>query len=688
MPNMVDLLTIKNHLPGYKHHWIYIDNGMPVMVVSRYEEEGKKTYRQFRQKNDEWIEGMPPFPYPLFGLNTLKNFSPMHALFITEGEKCASILHQLGWPALSTVLGAQNPSKTDWHPLRYYNRIIILRDNDKAGITFTQQVAIEIRRIVPHSEIFVVNLTPTIPGGDVENWLQSTILRGQDWNGYKPIPENILKAASKALISEIQNNLKKVEECPAVAYKPIEALFEGKPRQLKMELRPVPPFPLHVLPDKVSTFLKLTSEQFSQVPDYAATTFFVSLSGLIGRSVHLSMRAGSSWIETANAWAVLVGEPSAKKSPIMRRIFNLFKNLEKQAVEDFAQAQKIYKAKKRDADKADTDCDELPPIRRRYITDDVTIPKLRELMAGNPRGIILRNDELKGQMERLDKFGSEGDRSFMMSCWSGLEEYSEDRMCRESLLNVPLALTWIGCIPPTALQRYLREAMGRGSGSDGFMQRFQFVCFPDQKKNFELPSESVPLELEKEIQDIWKQIDDDARGKGRVLAFNDYAQKRFDQWLIYHENYARFGGHPVYWESHLGKQAKALAVIVIFLHRLQEVAEKRTSEKVTLETLVAALEILSYYEEHALRSYESIIGGTVADAENILMLLKQQRLPTRFKAQDIYHQGLGGLSDSARVRAALEMLEDFGWVVSEKVAGKTGRQAEFWVLHPRAFDKS
>lgn len=92
----------------------------------------------------------------------------------------------------------------------------------------------------------------------------------------------------------------------------------------------------------------------------------------------------------------------------MRRIFRLFKSLDQQAAQDYAASKKAYFAKKQEAEKGKADFDELPPIRRRYITDDVTTPKLRELMAGNPRGVILRNDELRGQLERLDKHGSEG----------------------------------------------------------------------------------------------------------------------------------------------------------------------------------------------------------------------------------------------------------------------------------------
>ena len=65
MPNMDDLLNIQNHRSGYKKHWIYLDNGLPVMIVARYDDGQEKTYRQFCLKNDDWIEGMPPSPIPL-----------------------------------------------------------------------------------------------------------------------------------------------------------------------------------------------------------------------------------------------------------------------------------------------------------------------------------------------------------------------------------------------------------------------------------------------------------------------------------------------------------------------------------------------------------------------------------------------------------------------------------------------
>ena len=680
MPHMDN---IQNYRPGYKHHWIYFDNGCPVMVVARYDDGQDKTYRQFYLQDNEWIEGMPPSPYPLFGLHSMKYPSVLDSLIVTEGEKCASVLHHLGWPAISPALGAQNPAKSDWNPCRYYKRFIILRDNDKAGITFTQKVSVAIRRIHQNSELFVVNLTSNIKGGDLVDWLQNTILRGQNWNGFDPFSQDKIEPIKTALVHEIKDLKVTCEECPHIAFKSIEALFEGDPRPFQVQLSPVPSFPLEIFPEKVKEYISIIASQYSQVSDYAATVFITSICGLVGRSVHLRMRASVSWEETANCWSILVGAPSAKKSPILRRIFNLFKPLDKYAGETFALVIKAYNARKKAAEIAKEDFDELPPIRRRYVTDDVTTPKLRELMAGNPRGIILRNDELKGQLERLDKQGNEGDRSFMMSCWSGLEDYSEDRMCRPSLLNIPLALTWIGCIPPSQLQRYLCEAMGRSGGADGFMQRFQFVCYPDQKKAFTLLDVAMPNTLESEIQRVMQLLDTESSSQIRLLFFNDEAQVHFDEWLVKHENDARFGAHPLYWESHLGKQAKAVAVLAIILHRLNEALLGTLKDQISLETLKAALQAQAYYLAHARRCYDSIVGGTVNDAEVILSLVRQKRLPRRFKAQDIYHQGLGGLSDSVRVRSALELLQDYGWIVSEKEGGVAGRRNEFWVVHSR-----
>ena len=133
----------------------------------------------------------------------------------------------------------------------------------------------------------------------------------------------------------------------------------------------MPDFPLEVFPQDIQEYILLTSKQFSQPADFAGTTFIASIGGLIGRSTHLQMQEDTPWIETTNCWVMLIGQPSAKKSPIMRRIFSLFKSLEEKAGTEFIEAKKNYKIQK---NTEGDNFDDPLPIRKRYITDDVTTP--------------------------------------------------------------------------------------------------------------------------------------------------------------------------------------------------------------------------------------------------------------------------------------------------------------------------
>lgn len=60
-----------------------------------------------------------------------------------------------------------------------------------------------------------------------------------------------------------------------------------------------------------------------------------------------------------------------------------------------------------------------------------------------------------------------------------------------------------------------------------------------------------------------------------------------------------------------------------------------------------------------------------------LNLIKQKRLPSGFKAHDIYHQGLGWLSCPHRVREALNLLQDYEWIIREKISSNIGRSHEY-----------
>lgn len=673
---------IKNHKEGYVAHWTYTENGRPIMITARYDHLNGKSFCPFSLQNGEWEVGLPPSPHPLFGLNSLPYSSPFNAILIGEGEKVISVLHQLKWPAVTTVMGAKNSHHSDFIPLRHFHQFIILIDNDEVGCAFARSVATEITRVQPNAQLFVCNLMPSIKGADLIDWLQSHTLYGVAWDGIAPIPENSLEAVSRGLQAAIEEKMVLAAECPRVAFTSDLALFEGDPLPLKSKLLPVPDFPTDLLPDFVAQYLTACAEQFSTPVDFLASTFLTFISGIIGRNVQLEMRPGHHWKEAANVWTMLIGQPSSKKSPTARRIIKHIRHLESGACEAYKVLKNKHKQEVKLAQEQKTEEPE-PPLLKRYLTNDFTTSKLKELLAGNPRGLIVFSDELKGQLQKLDKTGNEGDRSFMMQCWSGLDIYNEDRTLRGSTLQIPLTITWIGCIPPDPLANYLQQAISEGAGADGFMQRFQMITFPDFDQPYQISITKITDDQEGRIQDLFAQIDQRTESNPRILTFEDEAQKCFDEWHVELENICRSQEHPTYWESHLGKLPKLLASLTIILHTIHEVLTYQPIDKVNLATLKAAIKLLEYYTAHAKRCYESSENAENTCARKILSLIKKGKLKNRFKSSEIYRDALGGLRESQQVTAGLNLLKELDYLAMEKITGGKGRNETMWIIHPK-----
>jgi hypothetical protein len=684
----IPLDFIRNHHPDHVAHWLYTEHGRLVMIVARYHDyKGVKTYRQFHLRDDGWAEGMPPKPYPLYGLDSLKNWSPSGTIFIAEGEKTTSVLHQLGWPAVTSALGARNVHHSDFNPLRLFSRFLILRDNDAAGAQYACEIAVAISRIREDPEISVCNLTPDIPSGDLVDWIQQRPLYGHHWDGISNIAEGDKAGVARALTVAIEQTAQSVATCPEIGFKPELILFDGEPRSLEEVLKEVPNFPQDALPDCLAHYALFSSRHMAIPIDFPATILLGLLGGSIGRTTLLDMRPGNRWFESANVWSMLVGRPSSKKSPTLRRMCQCIQPLEERALKDHAAQMADYKHRKAQAKKDDVYFDEEPPRLRRQITDDASIPKLRELLSQNPRGLILRSDELKGQLEKLDREGNEGDRSFIMQCWAGLDFYNEDRIGRGSTLRIPLTLTWIGCIPPAKLSFYLSQATSDIHGGDGLMQRFQMAVYPDFHDDFVICREPLSSEVEQAVHNIFAKLDEEALLADRILRFSSEAQQAFDAWHTDIENDNRKGGHPEYWESHRGKLPKLLAALCIILHRANEVITGIKDDEVSATTLRDAQKLVHYYEAHALRCYESVETVAVTDARKIMKLIQQKKIESRFKAVDIYSRNLSGLRSPERVNAGLQVLKEAGWIALDRRKGTIGRPSEEWVSHPSLTNK-
>ncbi|MCF8496478.1 MAG: AAA family ATPase [Alphaproteobacteria bacterium] len=130
-----------------RREWIYTDvSGKPLVTVKRTDgADGRKSFLPYDN-----IAGKHAMPESRL-LYNLPGVAASDRIIITEGEKCAQVLIDLGIPA-TTVMGGANfdPAKTDFSPLAGKD-IIIWPDNDKAGQKYVERLKSGLQSIKPRS---------------------------------------------------------------------------------------------------------------------------------------------------------------------------------------------------------------------------------------------------------------------------------------------------------------------------------------------------------------------------------------------------------------------------------------------------------------------------------------------------------------------------------------------------------
>jgi DNA primase len=95
---------------------------------------------KFRHPNDTdepKYEGLPGIPGRLFNLRAIGRGGP--TICLTEGELDAITVTSLGFPAVG-VPGVDNWKPHDWRIFEGYERVVLVRDADQAGLTLVKKL--------------------------------------------------------------------------------------------------------------------------------------------------------------------------------------------------------------------------------------------------------------------------------------------------------------------------------------------------------------------------------------------------------------------------------------------------------------------------------------------------------------------------------------------------------------------
>jgi hypothetical protein len=488
------------------------------------------------------------------------------------------------------------------------------------------------------------------------------------------------------------------------------------PEPITSEIRPVKELTNDMLPEPFRDWLRDISHRMQCPIDFVATAAVVETSIIIGAACGIRPKRHDDWLVTPNLWGGVIGRPGMLKTPALSEALRPLVRLEAKAKEEYDSAQSRYEAelemheaekkavkskmaavasnRAKSSTNENTDVAEdlkrryatleapCRPVWRRFKTNDATIERLSELLAENPRGLLIFRDELIGLLSSWDKEGRESDRAFHLEAWNGYGSNTSDRIIRGTTYTENMCEAIFGGIQPSKLIGYLYKTI-RNIENDGLIQRLQLLVYPDEPKVWQLvdvfPNHEeknrafAVIETLSSMDFVRNGATLDEGAKVPYLRFADDAQEFFYKWWTKLEQRLRSDSEDPIMCEHLEKYRSLLPSLALIFH-LIEVADKSSTGPVTLKSATRAAQWSDYLESHARRIY-GLVGdiGTQA-ASRLARKIEAGALPDGFTARDVYRKQWSLLDDREIVQNGLNELVETGWIRPEAVhRGQTGR---------------
>jgi hypothetical protein len=473
----------------------------------------------------------------------------------------------------------------------------------------------------------------------------------------------------------------------------------------------VPTLPAEMIPEPLRPWIDDVAERLSVHREYVAIPALVSLGAVIGRTVGIHPKQRDDWLEVPNLWGALVGPPSSKKSPAIAEGTAPLERLAALAAEAHAAAQAEREA---DAEVAQLELEALKkrarakganPVdfraelqaklseleendvpERRYLTNDGTIEKLGQLLQENPRGLLVKRDELIGLLRTCDKAGHESDRAFYLEAWNGKSRHTIDRVGRGTLHIPALTLTVLGGIQPGPLASYVRGAVEGEGGADGLLQRFQLLVWPDRQRpyvNVDRYADAAAKNRAFKIFEFLDSIMGEKLGAKRdelnpdsipALRFSPEAQVLFNGWLgalMKRLLSPELEATPAF-HAHLSKYPSLMPSLALIFH-LVDIADGKAPGPVSTDASDLAAAWCDFLELHARKLYALELNYEAVSAHALAERIQRGEVHDGVNVSDLYRHKWPGLKTADEVTVALSALEACHWLRVEEIPNPGAR---------------
>ena len=462
-----------------------------------------------------------------------------------------------------------------------------------------------------------------------------------------------------------------------------------KPKPLPGVLPRVMSWRAELLPTAFQEYVRDVAERTQCLPDFVGVALVIAVSAVVGRKFTIHPKQYDDWMVVPNQWGVIIGRPSAMKTPALKQALRPLDALETRerkqhdmALEEHRTNNELLDIERKTAKIKATKLfgsgekigareelirvsgDMQTPVQRRYTVNDSTVEKLGELLNENSNGLLLVRDELGGWLATIQSEEGSVARAFYLECFDGKGSFTYDRIGRGTIFIESCCLSLIGGIQPSRIASLVSAAIN-DELDDGLIQRLQLAVYPDDVLDWRLVDRWPNRAAAECVENIIDQLDRLPVEPRTALRFSPDAQEIFNAWYTSHMQTSRSEHlHPVL-QSHYLKMPKTIAGLAL-LFELIEGGRKA----VGAESTDRAINWTNYLMSHAQRLYGAEINAPLITAR--LILERQQKLPESFTAREVRQKDWTGLSTQDAVNNALAVLAEHDFIVSYEIANEKG----------------
>jgi len=429
-----------------------------------------------------------------------------------------------------------------------------------------------------------------------------------------------------------------------------------------------PSFPEHLLPPLIARFSKIRGEMVGCDPSGLAVAALASCGVMIRDTIRLKMkRHDPTWFEEARLWVMLVGDPSRKKTPIIRSATSHISKLDIGLMAEHKREQQDWlEAGKNGA----------PPVPHRLRISDITMESAAEVCAHNPDGVLGLQDELSGWFGGIEKYsggkGGAKDRAFWLQAFNG-SGYAIDRVGRKAEYVDNLSVSIVGGVQPDPIRRIMAE-----SSDDGLIQRFLPIMLGEPSHDVDIEMPDVVQEYEAILDKLWALKPPQSFLGVQPVEFSDEAQELRSALSRQHlDMMSTMESVNRKVASHIGKYDGLFGRLALIFHCIEHVTDKPEEplpSVLTFATAKRAADFLHrFLRRHALAFYTNVAGLTddheiIADVAGFILSHRLEKVTLRTLAR--------GSTKMRRLtqfegRAIFEQMVAFGWLEEASLRSDT-----------------